>query len=129
MAIVKDFFHKIIGPSCLTREEWLTKNTVLVKESFDLAYDVLVLIADGFYIYCEKSSNNEVQRMLWSGQKTRHLVKPFVICAANGRIVDVYGPYPAKANDASIIEDILKKKTDLRNLLQVYHSYLKFCIF
>ena len=78
-ALSKDFVPKHIGPKCLKRDEWLTKNTVLAKKCFDLADDVLVFIADGSYIYCEKSENNEIQRNLWSGQKYRHLVEPFVI--------------------------------------------------
>ena len=46
-------------------------------------------------------------------------MKPFVICTANGRIIDVYGPYPAKANDASILEHILRTNQDLKSLLKV----------
>jgi hypothetical protein len=34
---------------------------------------------------------------------------PFVLCAANGTIVEIYGFYNAKQNDAKIMEDILEK--------------------
>ena len=60
----------------------------------------MVFIADGTYLYCEKSSNNMLQRELYSGQKKRHLIKPFVICASKGFIIDVFG---ATDNDAKIL--------------------------
>ena len=54
-------------------------------------------------MYCQKSENNKLQRLLYSGQKKRHLVKPFVVCASNGYIIDVFGPLAATTNDASIL--------------------------
>ena len=54
-------------------------------------------------MYCQKSENNKLQRLLYSGQKKRHLIKPFVVCARNGYIIDVFGPFAATANDASIL--------------------------
>jgi hypothetical protein len=49
--------------------------------------------------------------------KYRHLIKPFVVCTTDGLIVDVFGPYSAKGNDANILMSILKD-SDLQNLLQ-----------
>ena len=89
----------------------------MVKELHDLSDDQLALIADGTYLYCEKSFNNLIQRKLYSSQKKRPLIKPFVICASNGCIVDVFGPYPAVDNDAKIIEDILANNKAFRELL------------
>ena len=88
-----------------TRDQWLTKNTALVNELYDLN-NQLCLIADGTYLYCQKSENNKVQRLLYSGQKKRHLIKPFIVCTANGFIVDAYGPFAATVNDASILSYI-----------------------
>ena len=34
----------------------------MVKLLFELDNDTLVLIADGTYLYCEKSLNNQLQR-------------------------------------------------------------------
>jgi len=124
--MTKDFVKKHLGPTVLSRDVWLTKNTVLVKTCFDLNEDSLALIGDGSYIYCEKSSNNSIQRLLYSGQKHRHLVKPFVLCSTNGRIIDVYGPYPATANDASILKHILETDDDLNSLLKVLNYLLLF---
>ena len=50
--------------------------------------------------------------------KYRHLVKPFVVCTTDGLIIDIFGPYSAKVNDAKILMSILKKNSDFRNLLQ-----------
>ena len=65
------------------------------KILYDLDPSQLVLIADGTYLYCEKSENSDTQRRLYSGQKKRHLIKPFVIVAENGVIVGIYGPFSA----------------------------------
>ena len=75
------------------------------------------MIADGTYLYCEKSENNQIQRLTYSGQKKRHLIKPFVICAENGVIIGIYGPYPATLNDAKILELILKDDIALKEIL------------
>ncbi|MFO0003396.1 MAG: transposase family protein [bacterium] len=67
----------------------------MVKLLFELDDEILVLIADGTYLYCEKSLNNQLQRKTYSGQKKRHLIKPFIIITSDGYIVDVFGLYPA----------------------------------
>jgi hypothetical protein len=77
-----------------------------------------IMAADGTYLHCQKSSNNLFQRMTYSNQKKTHLVKPFVICATNGYIVDVYGLYPANQNDTSILEEILEEDPEIHSLLQ-----------
>lgn len=58
-----------------------------------------------------------IQRKLYSGNKKRPLVKPFVITTTNGRIIDVYGNYAACDNDASIMIDVLEKDKDLSELI------------
>ena len=37
-------------------------------------------------------------------------MKPLVICATDGYIVDVFGPYAATDNDATILRDIMEKE-------------------
>ena len=46
-------------------------------------------------------------------------MKPFVICAADGTIVNIYGFYSATDNDASIMANIFKdeQNEDLRSLI------------
>ena len=89
-----------------------------MKSLFDFDGTQLFMIADGTYLYCEKSGNNFIQRKLYSGQKNRHLIKPFVICASNGTIIGVYGPFSATTNDAKIMEIILRDDQQLKQLIQ-----------
>ena len=90
----------------------------MVKLLFEIDDDILVLIADGTYLYCEKSFNNELQRKTYNGQKKRPLIKPFIIVASDGFIIDVYGPYPAIDNDAKIIEHIFENDNDFKDLIR-----------
>lgn len=117
-ALTKDFVPKYIGAAHLPREEWIKHNTDIVKELFTLNNQQFAIIADGTYCYCQKSSNNYFQRKSFSMQKKRHLVKPFVICSTDGLIVDIYGPYPATENDATIIQKVLDSDKDLKRLLK-----------
>ena len=114
-ALIKDFVPLFLGCESLNREEWLKKNTDLAKELFSLSENQLCLVADGTYLYCQKSENNKLQRLLYSGQKKRHLVKPFIVSTTNGYIIDAYGPFAATANDASI-SLYLMKNTNLKSL-------------
>lgn len=91
-----------------TIQEWITTNSPISLALFNATNDQLILVADGTYCYIQKSSNNTFQRKTYSGQKKRHLVKPFVVCATNGEIVDVNGLYPGTENDAKILNDVLE---------------------
>ena len=118
-SLIKDFVPIYLGAKHLKREDWLLNNNKTVETLFKLSKLQFVFICDGTYCYCQKSFNNAIQRLLYSVQKSRHLVKPFIICAANGYIIDVYGPYPATLNDAQILDDILKNDKDFKSLIQV----------
>jgi hypothetical protein len=79
-ALIKDFVPKYLG------FQHMDRNTVLAQHQSVIATKLLtdspnqvVLIADGTYIYCEKSFNNEFQRRTYSSHKHRHLVKPMII--------------------------------------------------
>ncbi|CAF1017982.1 unnamed protein product [Brachionus calyciflorus] len=127
--MLKDFVPQYLGEKRFSRDQWLGQNTKMVKSLFDLTDDQFVIIADGTYCYCQKSSNNMVQRKLYSGHKKRPLVKPFVITASNGKIIDVYGNYSAVENDASIMQ----KDLDLRELFKkgdilIFYRGFKDCI-
>ena len=45
-------------------------------------------------------------------------MKPMLICSTNGRIVDIYKPYPGSYYDAKILVDIMKEDIDLQSLIQ-----------
>lgn len=117
-ALEKSFIPKYLGVSHLTRNEWIGHNTETVVELFDLKADQFAAHADSTYLYCEKSSNNSFQRKTYSGQKKRHLIKPFVMCTADGYIIDVFGPYQATHNDATILLDLMKNSQNINNLFK-----------
>ena len=84
------------------------------KILYDLDPSQLVLMADGTYLYCEKSENSDTQRRLCIGQKKRHLIRPFVIFAENGVMIGIYGQFSAYTIDAKILEIIFKDDSALR---------------
>jgi len=90
----------------------------MAKTLFDLDGSQLILIADGTYLYCEKSENSDTQRKLYSSQKKRHLIKPFVIVAENNVIIGIYGPFSVTTKDSKILELILKDDSALKNLIK-----------
>ena len=47
--------------------------------------------------------------MTYSDHKKRHFVRLFTVCCADGFIVDLFGPYAAVTNDASILLDVLEQ--------------------
>ena len=80
--------------------------------------DNLAIFVDATYCRLEKSANNQFQYNCWSGQKLDLLIKPFIVCCANGYIIDCYGPFKANQNDATIFKYILETDKDLLELLQ-----------
>ncbi|CAF1139559.1 unnamed protein product, partial [Brachionus calyciflorus] len=105
----------------------------MVKTLFDLRDDQLTIIANGTYCSCQKSTNNMIQRKLYSGHKKRPLVKPFVVTTTTGKIIDIYGNYGATDNDASIMEDVLNRDKNLKELilkndLAIFDRAFKDCI-
>jgi len=57
-------------------------------------------------------------------QKMDLLIKPFIICCADGYIIDCYGPFQANANDAKILQYILETDGNLMNILKPHETYV-----
>ena len=74
----------------------------------------MAIIADSTYLYIDISADNELQRLTYSDQKKRHFVRPFTVCCADGFIIDLFGPYVAINNDASILIRVLEEKDDIK---------------
>ena len=119
-ALTEHFVCKYLGTANKERSFFTNNNTELAKILFELNDDQLITICDGTYLYCEKSLNNLIQRLTYSCQKKRPLIKPFLIVCANGYIIDCYGPFSAASNDASILDSILNhvKNNDLKNIIK-----------
>lgn len=113
-ALLKDFVPKHLGLAHLTRDDFIKIHTTdMAKGLFSEDEDVVILIADGTYIYIEKSSNYTFQRRTFSLHKGRPLVKPMMFVSSTGYILEVFGPYFAdgKNNDASILNSLITQKT------------------
>ncbi|VDI68895.1 Hypothetical predicted protein [Mytilus galloprovincialis] len=70
----------------------------------------VILVADGAYIYIQKSNNFKFQRRSYSLHKNRPLVKPMITVSTTRYNVSVLGPYHAdyKNSDAKIIKHNFK---------------------
>ncbi|CAF4617137.1 unnamed protein product, partial [Rotaria sp. Silwood2] len=104
-ALMKSFVPLNLGFEHITRDAVLNSHqTVIATELLRNEPDRIVLIADGTYLYCQKSSNNEFQRRTYSNHKHRHLIKPMVITAS------VTKTKPSKPNPMPKPKTISKSK-------------------
>ena len=70
----------------------------------------MICVADGTYIYHQKSFHHSFQRSSYSPHKYRNLFKPMMIVAPDGYVLDVKGPYSAKTDDATIFKGIIREE-------------------
>ena len=122
-AIRTDFVPFFLGAKN-GKEFFLFHNNITTNELHNLKRDDLAIFADGTYCRCEKSSNNQVQYDCYSDQKKDSLIKPFLICCADGYIIDCYGPFKANKNDATILDYILDKDEDLMSILEPEKTFV-----
>ena len=113
---VEDIFHGVLasldetltsnylGLTHLSRTQALSHHTAYSRAFFG---DQLSIIWDGTYIYCNKSSNHSLQRLTYSGQKSRHLIKMMSLVLPDGYVLELLSPFYGKDNDASISKVIL----------------------
>ncbi len=121
VAINKYFVPRYLGAKN-DRSFYLQFNTKMSHSILNLATDNLVVIMDGTYNQIEKSANNDFQYKTYSGQQCQNLLKPFLVCCADGYIIDCYGPFPGNTNDATILKYILEKDKDLENILEPFKT-------
>jgi hypothetical protein len=115
-AMNEEFVPKFLGAN-KGKEFFLQHNTQSVKILHDLTNNMLAVIADGTYTRIEKSANNNFQYLSYSKQKLDHLIKPFILCCADGYSIDCYGPFAGNVNDAAILKYILNSDEKLKELL------------
>lgn len=85
--------------------------TVRAKILCNLGEKNIVTVWDGTYLYLPKSANFCFQKVTYSEQKKRNLVKPMMYITPNGYIVDVLDPknlWSANMDDADIFRQILQ---------------------
>ena len=94
-----------LGVGHKTKEELLTNYTTSsFNRLLDKDEDNLMLILDGTYLYIQKPSDLEFQKLAYSVQKNRHLLKVMMIITTSGYVVEARGLYAAdgKNNDSSL---------------------------
>lgn len=104
------FVPENIGVNCITREAYINRH---VTEFTNHLYNpqpenpVAIAYIDGTYTYIAKSSNFQALRQSFSMHKHRHLIKPALIVAPDGFILDIHGPYFADSrnNDAAMLQN------------------------
>lgn len=116
-AIYKDFVPYYLG-SKQGRNFFLKHNNIMTSILHDLSTDDLAIFVDGTYCRCEKSTNNQFQYESYSDQKKKSLTKPFLMCCADGYIIDCYGPFKANKNDSGILDYVLKEDEDVMKILE-----------
>lgn len=113
-----DVLPNYFGVNSIKREDLINNHTsIYAKKLFNLSNE-LVLVFDGTYLRHQKSKNNEYQRKAYSGQKKYPLVKPFTICATDGFVVDVPGPFLATENDATIMKKVMNDPNGIRSIMK-----------
>ncbi|XP_045455076.1 uncharacterized protein LOC123664602 [Melitaea cinxia] len=103
--LCQDFVSRNLGIDVLSRAELLQHNLIIPNGLFGSDNNAIV-ICDGTYIYINKSSNYSFQKDTYSLHKYKNLLKPFLIVASDGYIVDCFGPYKATTSDSVIINNL-----------------------
>ncbi|XP_075984951.1 uncharacterized protein LOC142982375 [Anticarsia gemmatalis] len=108
--LVQDFVPRNLGIGHLSREQLITHNLMIPNGLYGHENNMIV-ICDGTYIYINKSSNYMFQKDSYSLHKFRNLLKPFLIVATDGYIIDCFGPYKATTSDAEIMTGLFNNDT------------------
>ncbi|RWR98487.1 Vacuolar protein sorting-associated protein 13C-like protein, partial [Dinothrombium tinctorium] len=113
----KDFIPKYLGAKNLSRSQLLSHTPKQCRLLYDIPDDKALIIIDGTCLYTQKSTNYRIQKRFYSVQKGRNLVKPMMIVAPDGFIIEANGPFVGANNDASITQFMLNIEADLFKLL------------
>lgn len=101
--LIQDFVPICLGINHIPRESLMNHNLTIPNGLYNENYTNCIIICDGTYIYINKSSNYSFQKYTYSLHKYRNLLKPFLLVASDGYILDCFGPYKATTSDADIM--------------------------
>lgn len=109
-SLMQRFVPTNIGFESITREQYIERH---VSEYPNILYNPepdiprAIVKVDGTYSYIPKSSNFRALRQSFSLHKGRHLVKPALIVAPDGYILEIQGPYfsDTRNNDAAMLRN------------------------
>lgn len=117
------FVPENIGLNAMTRQQYIRQH---VTEFANILYNpqpnnpVAITYVDGTYTYCHKSSNFQALRQSFCRHKGRHLVKPALMVAPDGYILDIHGPYfsDGQNNDAAMLRNEFDNDEDINDWFQ-----------
>ncbi|CAL8071538.1 unnamed protein product [Orchesella dallaii] len=104
------FVPNHLGYQHIQRQDYIrSHHTILASTICGAGMEQAIVVLDGTYFYCQKSSNYMLQRELWSMHKGRPLTKAMMVIAPDGYILAVEALYKANGenNDASILKDMV----------------------
>ena len=125
--ILFEWSQRHVGLSVLSRQSIITQHTsqlarvLLVPRNSapEVVQNTLILVLDGTYIYCGKSSQYDFARATFCTFKKRQLVKPMVVVSTSGHIVSIQGPYRSNGtnSDSDILNHMLSEGHEFRNFV------------
>lgn len=106
-----------IGFGSITRENYIRDHvTDFSNELYNPEPNIARAIAyiDGTYADIPKSSNFRALRQSYSVHKGKHLVKPALVVAPDGYILEIQGPYfsDSRNNDAQMLRNEFERDVD-----------------
>lgn len=109
-SLMARFVPENIGLNAITREQYIERHvTEFANQLYNQHPERPVAIAyiDGTYAYIPKSTNFRALRQSYCLHKSRHLVKPALIVAPDGYILDIHNPYFSDYhnNDAAMLHN------------------------
>jgi len=116
-SLMQRFVPNNIGFDAITRDDYITRHvTDFANELYNPEPQTtrVIAIIDGTYVYIPKSTNFRALRQSYCVHKGRHLVKPVLIVAPDGYILDIQGPYfsDSKNNDAALLQNEFIRNAD-----------------
>lgn len=118
-SLMQRFVPTNIGFDAITREQYIERH---VTEFSNILYNSepdiprVIAVIDGTYSYIHKSTNFRTLRQSFCRHKGRHLVKPALIVAPDGYILEIQGPYfsDSRNNDAAMLQHAFE--TDMERM-------------
>lgn len=115
--LLSDFVPRNLCINHLSGEELISHNLLLPNGLYENGTNAIV-ICDGTYIYGHTSSNYIFQKQTCSLHKYRNLLKPFMVVACDGHILDCFGPYKATTSDDDIMNSLFSEGSALREYFE-----------
>jgi hypothetical protein len=86
----EEFVPKFLGYNHISREDFIKNHTCAYAQTIlESAPGAATVVIDATYLYFQKPTDHELQRRTFSAHKKRNLLKPMVIAAVDGYVLDV----------------------------------------